>query len=159
MKHSFKIVLFVFISIGILYCSGLLTKAVEGFGNPFEDFVQKLLAAQNQGQAYDQWLGFVYKNAPANSDILNDFKKRVFDPSCSFRRDWATVTPKGMNIPTGAATKELANLAYKNYIKCLQSGASTCLNQLNNARERLMEPGCQLLHTDSYNQEFTVSIH
>ena len=159
MKQSFNLVLFVFLSIGLVYCSGLLTKAVEGFGNPFEDLVQKIMAAQSQGQVYDQWLGYVYKNAPENSNILNDFKQRAFHPSCKFRKNWATVPPKGMNIPTGASTKDLANLAYKNYMKCLEKGTSTCMDQLDNARKRLMEPGCHLLHTTSYSQDFTVLIN
>lgn len=144
---------------GLLYCSGYLRKTVEGFGNPFEEFFQKLQAAQSQGQAYDQWLGYVYKNAPSNSDILNDFKSRVFDPSCKFRRDWATNTPEGMNIPTGATTNQLANMAYKNYMACLEKGTGSCIKQLDNARTRLMEPGCSFLHTSSYTQNFTVSAH
>lgn len=160
MKQSLKTALLIFlVSIGLLYCSGFLNKAVEGFGNPFEELIKKIMAAQSQSQAYDQWLGYVYKHAPENSKILNDFKERVFHPSCNFRRDWATVTPKGMNIPTGAASKELANIAYKNYMACLQKGTRSCLNQLENARTRLMEPGCQLLHTTSYNQDFRVSMH
>jgi len=160
MNQSLKKSLLLFLVLfGVLYCSGLLNKAVEGFGNPFEDIVQKIMAAQSQGQAYEQWLGYVYKNAPANSDILNDFKSRVFQPTCKFRRDWATITPKGMNIPTGAASKEMANIAYKNYMACLQKGTNSCLKQLDNARERLMEPGCQLLHTNSYSQDFRVSMH
>lgn len=160
MMKSLKSPLIIFLVIfGLLYCSGMINRIVEGFDNPFQEIIKKIQAAQNQSQAYDQWLGYVYKHAPENSDILNDFKERVFQPSCRFRKDWATVTPKGMNIPIGATTKEFANIAYKNYMGCLQKGTRSCLNQLENARKRLMEPGCQFLHTKSYSQNFRVSMH
>ena len=158
-KYHFSIFLILF---GIIYVSGHLNKVLEGFGNPFEDMIRQLQQAQNISSAYDKWIGYVYKHAPENSNILNDFKERVFQPNCKFRKTWATDLPKGMNIPTPANNATSANIAYKTYMNCLTTGNNKCLGQLENARIRFMEPGCQFLSPKdpkSYSREYRVSIH
>ena len=158
-----SLILFIILLIIILYNSGILTRALEGFNNPVDDIMKQIQSLQDQGQAYDKWIGYVYKHAPKNSEILNDFKARVFQPSCKFRTDWDTKPPKGMSIPTPASSVQLANLAYKNYMSCLTKGKPQCLQQLENARVRLMEPGtCQFLNppdVGSYSRNYTVSAH
>lgn len=114
----------------------------EGFQNPFEAFFKQLKEQQSNANAYNQWVGYVYKTAEQNSSVLNDFKEKVFAPSCDFREDWAT-NQQGMVIPTPANSVDLANLAYKTYLNCLKSGNPICVSQLGNARARFMESGCQ----------------
>lgn len=174
MRSSIKYNLCIFLIIfGIVYILGFLNTAIEGFNNPFgnmfgkinnnpfEAMIKQLQAAQESTSAYDKWIGYVYKHAPENSRILDDFKARVFQPNCKFRKLWATKLPKGMNIPTPAKDSTTANIAYKTFMKCLSSGNSTCLGQLENARVRFMEPGCQFLSpkdAGSYSRNYTVGI-
>lgn len=130
------------ILIGVLYISGFLHKSVEGFANPWEALIRRILEAQQKQKSYDLWVGYLYKNAPQNSGILNDFKSRVFQEQCEFRPYWSEKLPAGMSVPMGAQTATEANIAYKNFIQCIAQGNSLCLNQLNNARIRFMKPGC-----------------
>ncbi len=138
-----KLVLGVLIFIGILYITGLLHKSIEGFQNPWEGLIRRILDAQKKQKSYDLWIGYLYKNAPQNSGILNDFKSRVFQPQCEFRPYWSEQLPPGMNVPMGAQTATEANIAYKSFMQCVAEGNPLCMNQLNNARVRFMKPGCQ----------------
>lgn len=134
---------------------------VEGFG-PFDDLINRIRAMQDKGNAYNKWVGYLYKYAPQNSAILNDFKRRVFQPSCMFRKGWADQLPNGLSIPTPAASNTEATVAYKNYMKCLSDGEGRCLEQLNEARIRFMEPGCAFLSPQdqtSYSSNFTVAFN
>ncbi len=114
----------------------------EGFVNPFEAFFKQVQQQQSNANAYNQWIGYIYKSAEQNSGVLNDFKEKVFSPNCVFREDWAT-NQQGMGIPTPANSVDLATLAYKTYLNCLKSGNPICVGQLGNARARFMEHGCQ----------------
>jgi len=187
LKYHFTIFLVLF---GLLYIFGILNKVLEGFenpfgnipnpfgnmqfsfgktpapigksSNPFEEFMKKIQEIQETTSAFDKWVGYVYKHAPENSNILNDFKSRVFQPNCRFRKLWATQLPKGMNIPNSAENATSANIAYKTYMNCLSEGNGTCMGQLENARTRFMEPGCQFLSPKdpkSYSRDYRVSIH
>ena len=110
-----------------------------------------------QAQAFDSWVGFLYK-FPAQSGVpLNDFKQRVFQPSCTFRRDWATVLPPNLNRPMAAANATLANASYKTFLDGLAQGNQDCIAKLNEARERFMESNCAFLAHSSpsaYNSNF-----
>jgi len=182
-----SLVFYVLVFFMVICITGLLIQNLEGFANPFEEIikqlqekkggsgsgsgsknpleelVQQISAVQQEGQAYDKWIGYVYKHAPNNSKILDDFKARVFQPSCKFRTNWATNLPEGMGIPNPASSSQLANVAYKNYMECLTKGKPTCLQQLENARVRFMEPGtCQFLNppdVNSYTKDYRVSFH
>ena len=132
------------------------------FGNHFEDLIRRIRGLQDKNNSYNTWVGYLYKNAPVNSDILNDFKRRVFQPSCKFRRNWSDQLPNGSFIPTPANSKTDATIAYKNYMKCLSEGNNICLQQLNDARNRFMEPGCAFLSpqdSSSYTKDFTVAFN
>ena len=143
-----RLVSYGLIFVAVLIITSYLARLVvfdasaEGFQNPFEAFFRKLKDQQSNANAYNQWVGYVYKSAEQNSGVLNDFKEKVFAPSCDFRKDWAT-NQQGMGIPTPANSVDLANLAYKTYLNCLKSGNPICVNQLGNARARFMENGCQ----------------
>ena len=102
-----------------------------------------LLDKQN---SYNDWVGWVYKHVESSGEPLNDFKKRVFQPTCQFRRDWVTTLPNGMMRPNPAGNKDLANVAYRSYLQCIADGNSACLQQLEDARIRFMEPGCEFLN-------------
>ena len=158
LTYNFCIFLILF---GISYVTGYLNTILEGFANPFDDMLRQLQQSQDSTSAYDKWVGHVYKYAPENSNILNDFKARVFQPDCKFQKKWATKLPKGMNIPTPANNATTANIAYKTYMTCLSNGNKKCLEQLENARTRFMEPGCQFLSpqdSKSYSRDYRVSI-
>lgn len=144
--------------IGLLYILGLLTSIKESFQNPFEEIIRKIKEMQNQSGAYDKWIGYVYKYSSKNGKILNDFKSKVFKPSCRFRGDWATNLPKGMTIPTPAETPDMAMIAYKNYFNSLNKGEGNSVKQLYNARDRFMAPGCNFLNNpEGYIHEYTVA--
>jgi hypothetical protein len=172
MRNQVIIVFLVFLVFFFIY--NKLTVITEGFAfgdleflKSFAPEVYKALK-QKQEQAteeeqekksYNKWVGYLYKTAgktEKNSAILNDFKKRVFQPNCKFRKDWAN----NKNIPTPADNERDATLAYKTYLKCLTKGSKPCIFNLANARYRFMEPGCQFLNPQdhkSYSRDFTVS--
>jgi len=148
---------FFLIIFGFLYLIGFLTTIKETFVNPFEEIIKKIKQMQDQTGAYDRWIGYVYKHSSKNGLILNDFKSRVFQPTCKFRSDWATRLPKNMNIPTPADTPELAMMSYKKYLDALSKGKGDSAKQLYNARERFMAPGCDFLNDPSrYTKAFNV---
>lgn len=130
---------------------------------PFNDVQQMIRNLQRaegrlgQTQAFDSWVGFLYK-FPAQSGVpLNDFKRRVFQPSCRFRKDWATKLPRNMVRPMAAANATLANAAYKTFLDGLAQGNQDCIMKLNEARERFMESDCAfLVHSSpsAYNKDF-----
>jgi hypothetical protein len=99
----------------------------------------------------------MYKDPPTGSRSLNDIKKRMFQPSCKFRQDWSTNLPPGLNRPIPAQTKDLANMAYKNYLDCLARPDGLCIASLADVRARFFEPGCEFLNPSdpsSYSQNF-----
>jgi len=146
--------LIIFLIIGGLY---VFSSTKEGFANPFEEIIRKLREAQQGGAAYEKWVGYLYKN-PANSEILNDYKSRVFQPYCKFRDDWATNLPEGMSIPMPADSKELATIAYKKYFEALSKGEGATGEQLLNSLKRFMTSDCNLLNDPSqYTRTFTAS--
>ena len=147
--------LIIFLIIGGLY---VFSSTEEGFANPFEKVIKKLKEAQQGGLAYYQWVGYLYKNPAKNSDILNDYKSRVFQPDCRFRDNWATKLPPGMIIPLSANSKDLASIAYKKYFEALSKGEGGTGEQLINSLKRFMAPGCALLNDPSqYRRPFNVS--
>jgi len=151
--------IFFLIIFGFLYIFGVLTSLKEGFGNPWEEIFRKIKAMQDEAGAYDKWIGYVYKNSSTNGYILNDFKSRVFQPSCQFRGDWATVLPKGISIPTPAESADMAMMSYKKYFENLSKGQGASARQLYDARDRFMAPGCDFLndpaqYTKPYNVAF-----
>ena len=148
----------------LLLCNSVYIKEgfVNPFGNHFQDLIRRIRELQDKDASYNKWVGYLYKNAPINSNILNDFKKRVFQPSCKFRRDWADNLPKNSFIPTPANSNTDATIAYKNYMKCLSEGNNKCIQPLNDARVRFMEPDCAFLNPQdsaSYSKEFTVAFN
>ena len=133
----------------MLYLTG--KQRAEGFQQPFD--IQKMLAefqrasgALGKQNAFGDWIGWLYAHPESSGAPLNDFKKRVFQPNCKFRRDWATVLPPGLNRPIPAGNKDLANVAYRTYMSCLADGNSDCIKQLEEARRRFMEPDCGFLN-------------
>jgi hypothetical protein len=161
-KKSIIYFFIIFISLfGLLYIIKL-SNSNEGFINipfnkSFEEILKKIKELQNQSLAYDNWVGYIYKNPSKNGEILNDFKSRVFHPSCKFRNDWATNLPKGMTIPTPANSPDAAMLAYKKYLSNLKNGKDNSGKQLYNARDRFMDKDCRVLNDPSqYTREYTV---
>jgi hypothetical protein len=141
-----------------LYIIGFLSVVKEGFGNPWTDIFNKIKQIQDESTAYDKWVGYLYKKSSVNSEILNDFKSRVFQPNCKFRYDWATNLPKGMNIPTPADTSELAMISYKKYMNNLSKGNGQAVKNLDNARARFMTPDCWYLNDPSqFTKPFNVA--
>jgi hypothetical protein len=141
---------FLFLILIFLHMKYQQYNAYEGFTpmdmqRMIQQFQQSagLLGKQN---SYTDWVGWIYKNVQSSGEPLNDFKKRVFQPTCKFRQDWATRLPKGMAIPNPAGNKDLANVAYRSYLQCLAEGNRVCLQQLEDARTRFMEPGCAFLN-------------
>jgi hypothetical protein len=148
---------FFLIIFGFLYLTGLLSTIKESFVNPFEEIIKKIKQMQDQVGAYDRWIGYVYKHSSKNGLILNDFKSRVFQPTCKFRSDWATRLPKNKTIPTPADTPELAMMSYKKYLDALSKGKGDSAKQLYDARDRFMAPGCDFLNDPSrYTKPFNV---
>jgi len=149
--------LLIFLIIGSLYISCSYS---ENFANPFEEIIRKIRESQQGGGAYDKWVGYLYKNPRINSNILNDYKSRVFQPECKFRDNWASKLPHGMNIPMAADSKEFATIAYKKYLESLSKGEAGTKDQLINSLQRFMAPGCNLLNDPSqYTRPFTASFN
>lgn len=116
--------------------------------NQIMEFVKKIQTASGelgQEKLYDKWVGWIYTHAKEKSslDALNDFKSRIFKDSCLFRMDWNTNIPPGLTIPISADNKDLANMAYQNYLRCLASGNMICIQQLDDFKRRFMLPSCE----------------
>lgn len=161
LSRSIQILLIGLVIIVLLFICNL-TKIIEGFQSPYEQLIIKIREIMDKAGAYDRWVGYLYKNAPQNSKVLNDYKKRVFQPNCKFRDDWSTNPPPGMNIPTPAASANDANIAYRNFMKCLTAGNGLCIQQLANSRLRFMEPGCAFLNPpspSSYSNNLSVGFN
>jgi hypothetical protein len=141
---------FLFLIIVLVYAKHIGYRTMEGF-KPM-DMQQMILQFQRSAgllgkqNSYTDWIGWIYKNPQTSGEPLNDFKQRVFQPSCKFRKDWATNLPSGMMRPNPAGNKDLANVAYRTYLQCLSEGNPACLQQLEDARVRFMEPGCGFLN-------------
>ena len=125
-----------------------------------QTMIQRLQKAEGQlgqVQAFDSWVGYLYKFPQNSGAPLNDFKSRVFQPTCTFRLNWATDLPKNMVRPMAAANATLANAAYKTFLDGLAQGNPQCIAKLNEARERFMESNCAFLRHSSpsaYNRNF-----
>lgn len=119
--------------------------------------LQRAEGQLGQAQAFDSWVGFLYKFPQQSGVPLNNFKQRVFQPSCKFRKNWATVLPPNMNRPMAAANATLANASYKTFLDGLAQGNQECIAKLNEARARFMESDCEfLVHASprAYNSNF-----
>ncbi len=119
--------------------------------------LQRAEGQLGQTQAFDSWVGYLYKHPESSGAPLNDFKQRVFQPTCRFRRDWASVLPRNMVRPMPAANAQLANAAYKTFLDGLAQGNQQCIEKLNEARQRFMESDCEFLQHSSpsaYNKNF-----
>lgn len=121
---------------------------------PFDiqDFIRQIQMSSGllqKDSTYDEWIGWLYTHVESSGKPLDDFKKRVFLPSCKFRNDWSTNIPQGLMRPFPPKTKELANMAYRSYLKCLSEGNQACINKLEDARVRFMEPNCRFLHPEN----------
>jgi len=137
-------ILIVAIAFSINYTYYRTTPAYQGFLD-FHSFFQRFQTASGQAQAtssYDQFIGWLYANPQTSGNALNDLKARAFQPTCEFRVKWSTDLPRGMGRPIAPVNKDLANVAYKSWLDCLARNDSACVNQLNNAMLRFMEPGC-----------------
>ncbi len=118
--------------------------------------LQKASGALGKQNAYSSWVGWLYTHIESSGAPLNDFKRRVFHPNCKFRRDWATNLPSGLTRPIPAENKNLANISYRTYLTCLADGNPQCIQQLEDARRRFMEPSCQILRQNP--SEYTKNI-
>ena len=113
-----------------------------------QQMIQNLQTANGQlgqTQAFDSWVGYLYKHPESSGVALNDFKQRVFQPTCTFRRNWASVLPPNMIRPMSAPNAQLANAAYKTFLSGLAQGNQDCIAKLNEARARFMESDCEFL--------------
>lgn len=107
-------------------------------------FLERLRGAtgeNNPETSYNNQVGFLYQNPQLSAVALNDFKSRVFQPDCKFRVDWS-INLNGKQKPMPPANMDLANIAYRSQLQCLAKGNSTCVNLLNDAKQRFMEPEC-----------------
>jgi len=128
-------------------------RSIEGFeeGNPaaaalWKAFSTAIDNVQN-ANSYNYILAWIYTHPETSGPVLNDFKRRVFQPNCKFRRDWAINPPPGTSIiPVGILTSEIANASYSAFLKGLSKGNQFCLNALNDAKLRFMEPDCGFLN-------------
>lgn len=142
----------------IVYNEYKRSQIVEGF-NPavwqqYLDMIRRLQQAQGllqESKTYDDWVGYIYKNPSDSAGALNDFKSRVFHPSCKFRKDWAYKLPAGMNRPMPAQSAELATIAYRSFMKCVANRNTECIKKLNDARIRFMESDCGFLNQQDFS--------
>ena len=139
----------------------ILTNTIE----PFDDSVNALLASLTKASqndkgngSYTSWIGWLYAHPESSAIPLNEFKSRVFQPSCKFRLNWSTDIPTGLTIPQSPETIEIANTAYSYFLKGLSNGNQVCINALDDARRRFMEPECAFLNPSdpkSYSKGYT----
>jgi hypothetical protein len=149
----------IFFILVLMYSEHTRAMRSEGFedmGNVLNLIRQLQTASGQLGQskAYDQWIGWIYTNVDQSGPILNDFKTRVFHPTCKFNRDWPTTLPAGLQRPNPAENAELAQAAYRSYLNCLANSNDECIKLLENARTRFMQPGCRFANPtniSSYN--------
>jgi hypothetical protein len=152
------IILVVFCLVFLYIASAV--KANEGFQDitDIQQLIQQIQGASGQlgeEKAYNDWIGWIYTNPQTATMALNDFKKRIFQPSCEFRNDWSSNLPPGKQRPNPAQTPQLANTAYRTYLGCLAKGNQSCTALLDDARMRFMKPGCNFLNpsdVSTYNQ-------
>lgn len=111
--------------------------------------LQQATGALGKQNAYSSWVGWLYTHVESSGAPLNDFKNRFFYPNCKFRRDWATRLPQGLTRPIPAANKNLANISYRTFISCVAEGNQECIQQLQDAHLRFMEPTCQFSRQSS----------
>ena len=132
----------------------------EGFTS-VANLLKNLEMAQNQDtivNSYDKWVGYIYKHPDVSAKALNDFKSRVFQPTCAFRRDLSNNLTNGLQRLQGADTSPLANVAYKTFLDCLADGNQKCLEKLADAKARFMVDGCNFLNPSdikTYNSNYS----
>jgi hypothetical protein len=145
LRNIHSIITSVFILLVIIFIGKNIVSyfGIEGFQNPWENFMKMFQQTQKDREAYDLWVGYAYRtsNKDATAKVLNNLKERYFLDFCEFRPDWPT-PPPGMSIPNGAADAVLATAAYKTFTNCIQKGSNVCVGKLNDAIQRFMQPGC-----------------
>jgi len=101
---------------------------------------------EKSANSFNYIIAWLYTHPESSGPALNDLKRRVFQPNCKFRRDWVTNPPEGSSITPVDLNIELANTSYSEFLKCLARGNQVCLNALDDAKRRFMEPGCGFLN-------------
>ena len=135
-------------------------RSIEGF-DAVTTMNQNIKKAYDDNYAvgsYSWWTAWLYAHPDSSSKPLNDFKSRVFQSDCEFRKDWATNLPPGLQIPVVPLNAELANTGYKTYLDGLAKKQPKTMGTLNDARRRFMKSDCQFLnHSDSsdYNKNYS----
>jgi len=100
---------------------------------------------QQATNSYNYIIAWIYTHPEKSGPVLNDLKRRVFQPNCKFRRDWATNPPPGSSITPVYLDLEIANTSYSTFLKDLAKGNQLSLSALNDAKRRFMEPDCEFL--------------
>lgn len=131
-------------------------RKIEGFEeNPAEILWKAFSTAidnQEGANSYNYMIAWIYTHPESSGPALNDLKRRVFQPNCKFRRDWATNPPPGSSVaPVAALDLEVANASYSNFLKCLAKGNQNCIKALDDAKRRFMEPDCGFLNPSDVN--------
>ena len=155
--HSLILSITVLLTFVFIVKSIMRYLGIESFVS-IQDFYQQFLEAQKMLISYGYWVGYAYRTADkdATAEVLNDFKRRVFQDSCEFKDNWR-IPPPGMPSPNGASNAVTATAAYSAYIKCLRSGVRTCYDRLEDARVRFMKPGCWYKNPINTSDPITVA--
>jgi hypothetical protein len=136
-----------------------IRQTIEGF-DAVSDIIKNMKQARDGSislGSYTWWVAWLYAHPETSSEPLNDFKSRVFQPNCEFRKDWATKLPPGLIIPVVQGSVEFANIGYKAYLDALADKNPYTLNTLDDAKKRFMDPSCQFLNPSdpsTYNQNY-----
>jgi hypothetical protein len=145
LKSIHSILLSIFILLILIFIGQTVLNyfGIEGFQNPWQNFLKQFQQAQKDREAYDLWVGYAYRtsNKDATAKVLNDMKQRYFFNYCEFRPNWPQ-PPAGMSIPNGAKDAIIATAAYKTFVQCVQRGSNVCVGKLNDSIRRFMKPGC-----------------
>ncbi len=159
---------------GLAFLAILVYQAryVEGFqdANPqqqMQDIMKLIKQVQSASgelgpkRSYEDWIGWLYTHPETSAAPLDDFKARVFSPNCKFRIDWSETLPNNLKRPIPAENAELANAAYRSFLKGLTQGNSESFNLLEDARTRFMQPGCTFKNhrsVDAYSNKIPQSL-
>lgn len=149
MRLTNVLIVCIFFAIILLYVEHKRQTSKEAF-TPFGweqyyEMIRRIQQAQGllgESKSYDDWVGYLYKNVEDSTLALNDFKSRVFLDDCQFREDWAYNIPSGMMKPIPAKDSNLANTAYRAFMQCIANRNQACIDKLNDARRRFMQPSC-----------------
>ena len=118
----------------------------------------KIKAEQDRVDAifqYQQWVGYLFANPTKNGPALNDFKRRVFQPTCTFKRDWSIYNPTTANSFIGVATADEANVAYNKFLLHLSKSNEATIPLLNDAKSRFFTDDCAFLNPDNLSDYST----